>query len=953
MSKKYTKILLAVAIIICALFFVQSTQQIYAAPNVISKPSAITSLYLHSAGKQQATVKWSTATNFDKYELTLTEQNGTTRTHIYESTVTAATLNNLKPNTNYIVGIRAYKNIQRKEYFNSTTQQWQLTQPEAKDWANKRNRTVTIREYGTSAPLLMFTTKYDCKGVHTGGTATCVSRATCTRCGEKYGQFTSTHSLYFSGNAADRKLVNSDEISATEYQTYRCRHCKYTETRIVRHRHYWDMIGMKYGPEQDGWCEQITTYKCTSCKKLMDIKQTINADDRIRTDNKDAAAKTKAMLNGQNKYMGIYANDVDVTLTKYKYGFNTIGWSEALDGKIRSDTKLSKCLDDEKLVPFINLLPNKCKLSDIAQGKYDHYLVNFFNRVYSENRTGKVFVCFAPEMEMRPSETTAINDWQAKSPAAFIAAWKHVVEMGRTFAPNIVWVWSPNMADKYARDYYPGSEYVDCVSVTLNDPTLSDGTFEAYYKTKGIKKNVESYGKPILISSAACGFTDATKQKNYLTGMINYMQSDPAIVGGVIMDSDVDANHQYKFSDIGNTVYALSVTLGKYKKYEIPARTVDWTTINASENKMVYNVQLQTGSNKKEFLKWYNGLGLDITNNKSDWSTILVSWAAQQAGLSKDNVPIVDTPQKMIDFYKAKGTYYHGRNNCWPLTGDIIIFDDNFDGTPDRIGLVEYCNFDAGNLVIIGGNMLNSITDEYVVATESCKTSDKRIYGYCKPENTVTKIKYNQYSSTFKRNGLDTVCAITKESYVKTIADDGIEVVARYINPDGRTPLTREEAQLFSNYGVRLMMIYQVGTEDPYKGYDKGYSFGTKALQYATDIGAPKGTPIFFCCDGEDKALQRYQLARFIKGVRDAMGDNYSVGMYGPYKTVQALYNAGLIDAVWQCFGYSDNYVSDNFDAFQWSQSTYFYDNIPYPFDANDIKDVEKVSFILPYKELN
>ena len=180
--------------------------------------------------------------------------------------------------------------------------------------------------------------------------------------------------------------------------------------------------------------------------------------------------------------MGIYANDVDVTLTKYKYGFNTIGWSEALDGKIRSDKKLSKCLDDDKLVPFINLLPNKCKLSDIANGVYDHYLMDFFKRVHSDTRTGTVFVCFAPEMEMRPGDTKSTNDWQSKNPATFIAAWKRVVTLGREHAPNIVWVWSPSKMDKHARTYYPGSEYVDCVSVTLNDPTLNDGTFEAYYK---------------------------------------------------------------------------------------------------------------------------------------------------------------------------------------------------------------------------------------------------------------------------------------------------------------------------------------------------------------------------------------------------------------------------------------------------------------------------------------
>lgn len=945
MSKKHTKILFIFVIVVCTLFFAKFTQQMYAAPNII--PSKIESLTLHSTGKQQATVKWTKATNFHKYELTLTDPNGTTRTHIYDSTVTAATLNNLKPNTQYLVSIRAYQNVQRKEYFNSTTQQWQWTQPETKDWANKRNRTVTVREYGQSAPMLFFTTKYDCKGSHTGGTATCCSRPTCAKCGEKYGQFRS-HSLYFSGNASDKRMVNTNDPNvATEIKTYRCRWCKYTEEKSTRHKHDWDIIQTKYGSEQNGKCTQTIVSKCKSCKNIKNDRSTISVEDKIRQDNKDAIAKTTEMLNGQNKYMGIYADDVDVTLTKYKNGFNTIGWSESLDGKIRSDTKLSKCLDDDKLIPFINLMPNKCKLSDIANGMYDHYLIDFFNRVYSSSRTGTVFVCFAPEMDMRPSDASATNDWQYRNATAFVKAWRHVVEMGREHAPNIVWVWSPKVADKYTRAYYPGSAYVDCVSIILKNPTLSDGTFEAYYKVKGTKKNIESYGKPIFISQAACGFNLTAKQKNYLTGMINYIQKDPAMIGCVIVDSDTDVFHQYKFSDNNEIVHALSVTLGKYNKFEIPARKVDWTTMNASHHKLVCNVQSQTGATGEDFLKWYNSQPGKSTSSYSDWSTIAISWAARKAGIPETSVPTVDTPKKLVDFYKAKGTFYT-KGNCWPEVGDIVIFDDNKDGNPDRAGTVVFCNFNAGTLTVVGGKMLNETTNEYIIDTHYTKTSNTAIYGYCELEDMGKKVEYSQFSKVFKRNGVDCLLPMTKDAYLKVLKADGIEVVARYINPNGRIPLTREEAQMLSNYGIRVMMIFEIQADEPYKGYDRGYELGTRALQYATEIGAPKGMPIFFCCDCADQELQRYKIAQFIQGVRDAMGDNYGVGMYGPYKTVQALHNAGLIDAVWQCYGASSNYVSEDYDVFQWTGGTYFYDEIPENFDADDVKNVEKVSFIFP-----
>ena len=950
MSKKHTKILLILAIILCTLFFAQSAQHLYAAGDnaLVVIPSKVEKLTLHDVGKNQAVIKWDRAANFNKYELTLIEKNGSTRTHIYDRTVTTAVLKDLKSNTQYTATIRAYDKFPRVEYFNTTTQKWQSTVPAEKDWVGHRNRVIMEKYYGESSPSLVFTTKYDCKGAHTGGTATCVSRATCTKCGEKYGEFTA-HSLYFSGNAADKRIVNNNAniYTATEYKTFRCRYCKYTEQRPFGHNHDLDIVNVKYGTEKNGTCVQSTTYKCKSCKNMRTVNKTISIYDKTRPDNKDAVASAAAMLNGQSKYMGIYANDVDVTLTKYKYGFNTIGWSEALDGKIRSDKKLSKCLDDDKLVPFINLLPNKCKLSDIANGVYDHYLMDFFKRVHSDTRTGTVFVCFAPEMEMRPGDTKATNDWQAKNPAAFIAAWKRVVTLGREHAPNVIWVWSPSKMDKHARTYYPGSEYVDCVSVTLNDPTLNDGTFEAYYKTRGVKKNVESYGKPIMISSAACGFTNQTKQKNYLTGLINYVQSDPAIVGTVIMDTDINSPSEYRFSDNQDIVNAVTYCLGKYTKFEIPARKVDWTTMNASHHKLVCNIQSQTGATGADFLKWYNSQPGKSTSSYSDWSTIAISWAARKAGIPETSVPTVDTPKKLVDFYKAKGTFYT-KGNCWPEVGDIVIFDDNKDGNPDRAGTVVFCNFNAGTLTVVGGKMLNETTNEYIIDTHYTKTSNTAIYGYCELEDMGKKVEYSQFSKVFKRNGVDCLLPMTKDAYLKVLKADGIEVVARYINPNGRIPLTREEAQMLSNYGIRVMMIFEIQADEPYKGYDRGYELGTRALQYATEIGAPKGMPIFFCCDCADQELQRYKIAQFIQGVRDAMGDNYGVGMYGPYKTVQALHNAGLIDAVWQCYGASSNYVSEDYDVFQWTGGTYFYDEIPENFDADDVKNVEKVSFIFP-----
>ena len=77
------------------------------------------------------------------------------------------------------------------------------------------------------------------------------------------------------------------------------------------------------------------------------------------------------------------------------------------------------------------------------------------------------------------------------------------------------------------------------------------------------------------------------------------------------------------------------------------------------------------------------------------------------------------------------------------------------------------------------------------------------------------------------------------------------------------------------------------------------------------------------------------------------MNGEYTVGLYGGFYTTEALYNSGVLDAYWQCWGFSDRYLSNNYDAIQYTTGRYFFDEIPYQFDANHVKNLEKISFIL------
>ena len=74
MSKKHTKILLILAIILCTLLFAHSMQQLHATDDntIVITPPTVESFALHDVGKNQAVVKWDRVSTFNKYELSLT-----------------------------------------------------------------------------------------------------------------------------------------------------------------------------------------------------------------------------------------------------------------------------------------------------------------------------------------------------------------------------------------------------------------------------------------------------------------------------------------------------------------------------------------------------------------------------------------------------------------------------------------------------------------------------------------------------------------------------------------------------------------------------------------------------------------------------------------------------------------------------------------------------------------
>lgn len=368
--------------------------------------------------------------------------------------------------------------------------------------------------------------------------------------------------------------------------------------------------------------------------------------------------------------------------------------------------------------------------------------------------------------------------------------------------------------------------------------------------------------------------------------------------------------------------------------------SVDFATFKPSHNLLVSNALKQEHKISLDFL-------LDKNN---DWSLDFLVWLINQTNAINPEYVKVDIFRNYEEFYEYVAmhpNYYPGNQSCFPEVGDFVLYDNDLDGDLDEISIISYYSDDK--ITDIAGNRWCEEHTRYEVLSKSQSLQTKNILGIFKPNYNFTRLSdfHDIEKIGLPFNGVDTVVPILEEKYVQILADNGIEVIARYINPEGRTPLSIEEIRLFSKYGIRTMMIYQVNTSDPYKGYDKGYEFGTKALEYAEKLKAPKGMPIFFCCDCNNNFAGFAKVGEFINGVKDAMNGEYTVGLYGGFYTTEALYNSGVLDAYWQCWGFSDRYLSSNYDAIQYTTGRYFFDEIPYQFDANHVKNLEKISFIL------
>jgi hypothetical protein len=118
-------------------------------------------------------------------------------------------------------------------------------------------------------------------------------------------------------------------------------------------------------------------------------------------------------------------------------------------------------------VPLVQMDPTNISISAIAAGKYDGYLSAYAEAVRAYRHP--VILSFGHEM----NGTWYKWGYGSTSPAAFVAAWRHIVTLFRALeVRNVTWMWTVNIVNNTQTGkipppapWWPGNSYVNWVGI--------------------------------------------------------------------------------------------------------------------------------------------------------------------------------------------------------------------------------------------------------------------------------------------------------------------------------------------------------------------------------------------------------------------------------------------------------------------------------------------------------
>ncbi|MDQ6597778.1 DUF1906 domain-containing protein [Bacillus salipaludis] len=182
-----------------------------------------------------------------------------------------------------------------------------------------------------------------------------------------------------------------------------------------------------------------------------------------------------------------------------------------------------------------------------------------------------------------------------------------------------------------------------------------------------------------------------------------------------------------------------------------------------------------------------------------------------------------------------------------------------------------------------------------------------------------------------RRSGVDCATKLTAAS-ARNLNDLGFSYVARYLGNSWKT-FDAAEAKVIQEAGLKLISIAQKSANFPgYHTKAQGIADAKDAEIFATLVGQPAGSAIYFAVDFDAKACHMEGILDYVDGLNATL-KNYKVGLYGSYAVMMSVKNK--VDYYWQTFAWSNGKVADHIHMHQYQNEVTV---AGIAIDKNDIK---------------
>lgn len=164
--------------------------------------------------------------------------------------------------------------------------------------------------------------------------------------------------------------------------------------------------------------------------------------------------------------------------------------------------------------------------------------------------------------------------------------------------------------------------------------------------------------------------------------------------------------------------------------------------------------------------------------------------------------------------------------------------------------------------------------------------------------------------------GFDTVATISAPM-AEALKKLGYDFAIRYLVPASYgKAITKKEAETLSAAGLKIGCCWETTASRARLGASAGMADGKTAKQLAEDIDVPTNAIIYFAVDYDAPAADFGAIEAYLRAAAAACTP-YRVGVYGPYKVIEAIHERGEAAGYWQCVAWSGGKTSVHNSIYQ------------------------------------